>query len=454
VLILAAMIRRLKIRNFRSILDSELSLSPTGMTAIVGANGSGKSNLIKLLEFVGRIARNGLESAVRSGGGMMSLLPKKLTASQLRSAALEIEYELDLPSQEGQPISGGSIRHLFSLVNPVRPDPHLHREELTFSKVTVKSRVPSQADVTLEEVKLVQVDSGRVTFSVKPEITPENQSSFLFWLGLPGLLVQDNVLDVLAERLSDPPTGATSRRFARESLVAGQNDILGLTFSPVARSLTSYLRNIRRYDLQLAQLRRSQEFSESGDLGTDGLGMPSALQKLRSSSESQRWKEVGEVLRDIAPHFLDATRSQFSSGHEFLQFFERGTGRPVESWHASDGTLRALAILVALETTPTSSVVMVEEPEMGLHPWAIRTLVAHCRATVANRGIQLIVSTHSQQVLDELEASEIRVATRSPEAGTRFHGIHEFVDITEVSRGDIGRLWVSGLLGGVPSPRE
>jgi predicted ATPase len=143
--------------------------------------------------------------------------------------------------------------------------------------------------------------------------------------------------------------------------------------------------------------------------------------------------------------------SQLKSGQEFVQFVEEKSGRPVESWQSSDGTLRALAILLAVETHPEGSAILIEEPEQGLHPWAIRTLVAHIRAVIAERGLQVVLTTHSQQVLDCVAQEEVLVASRHSGSGTLFRTISDVVGHNTIEKGDIGKLWVSGLLGGVPS---
>jgi predicted ATPase len=180
--------------------------------------------------------------------------------------------------------------------------------------------------------------------------------------------------------------------------------------------------------------------------------MPSAVQRLRTGGHPDAWQRISAVLTEIAPHVEDAYVSQLLSGQEFISFREHQKGRPVESWQASDGTLRALAILVALETMPEFGMALIEEPEMGLHPWAVRTLINYCREVIERRRLQVVLSTHSQHVLDELDPSEVRVAIRPAGRGTQFLELTEVVPAQHFERGEVGRLWVTGLLSGVPEP--
>ena len=63
------MIEELSIHNFRSIVEDRITLEP--VTVLIGANGSGKSNFVKALEFLSDIPRNGLTLAISRQGGVM-----------------------------------------------------------------------------------------------------------------------------------------------------------------------------------------------------------------------------------------------------------------------------------------------------------------------------------------------------------------------------------------------
>jgi predicted ATPase len=179
--------------------------------------------------------------------------------------------------------------------------------------------------------------------------------------------------------------------------------------------------------------------------------MPSILRHLYSDSKSDAsWERILSTLRTIAPHVEAVTSSSLRTGKEFVEFRERVTNRGIESWESSDGTLRALAILLALETS-RSGVVLIEEPEQNLHPWAVRTIVEHIRAVIEERKIQVILTTHSQQVLERAHPSEVLVVSRKEGEGTKFQTLQQVLPNSNISMGEVGELWVQGLLGGVPS---
>jgi predicted ATPase len=143
--------------------------------------------------------------------------------------------------------------------------------------------------------------------------------------------------------------------------------------------------------------------------------------------------------------------SSLRTGKEFVEFVESTASRGVESWESSDGTLRALAILLALETHRPHSTILIEEPEQNLHPWAVREIVEHIREVIQARRVQVIVTTHSQQVLERVYPEEVLVASRTEEGGTSFKTLEEILPHSEIIMGEIAQLWMKGLLGGVPS---
>ncbi|MDW8290941.1 MAG: AAA family ATPase, partial [Armatimonadota bacterium] len=87
-------VRRLRVRNFKSFRNVEVQLSP--LTALVGANASGKSNFVQLFRFLRDIARMGLENAISLQGGAEYLLNRSIGTAE----PLEVELEADIVWQD------------------------------------------------------------------------------------------------------------------------------------------------------------------------------------------------------------------------------------------------------------------------------------------------------------------------------------------------------------------
>lgn len=87
-------ISNLKIKNFKSISSADINFEP--LTMLVGANASGKSNLINVFRFISNIATDGIDNAIALQGGM----PYLANASLPKGTPIEIAFTLDL-SNEG-----------------------------------------------------------------------------------------------------------------------------------------------------------------------------------------------------------------------------------------------------------------------------------------------------------------------------------------------------------------
>lgn len=205
--------------------------------------------------------------------------------------------------------------------------------------------------------------------------------------------------------------------------------------------------SIHRYDFLLNELRTEQQIGNKSTLTKTGNNMPSILRRIHEDEGS--WSSLQSTLKDIAPHIFDAKSDHLKTGKEFIEFIESKTGRGVEAWDSSDGSLRALAILLAIETTREGETMVLEEPEQNLHPWAIAILMKHIERVIKEKKIQVIMTTHSEHVLTCCSPSSVKVIQRNQESGTYIVPLEDIVG-PDVQMGDVGRLWIKGLLGGVP----
>ena len=86
-------------------------------------------------------------------------------------------------------------------------------------------------------------------------------------------------------------------------------------------------------------------------------------------------------------------------------------GRSFQPWHLSDGTIRFVALVTALLQPRPPSTLVVDEPELGLHPAALRVLAALMHE--ASVATQLVVSTQSPLLVDHFDADDVVVVRRS-----------------------------------------
>lgn len=113
-----------------------------------------------------------------------------------------------------------------------------------------------------------------------------------------------------------------------------------------------------------------------------------------------------EFGRDIRVHYSLHERMQLPSGDTTYP-------SPVPAWMLSEGARRLTAILALLIRRPAPSLLCIEEIENSLDPWSVRAVLHHLQAA-AERGTQVIVTTHSPWVLDAVPIDSIVQAMRVP----------------------------------------
>jgi predicted ATPase len=166
-------------------------------------------------------------------------------------------------------------------------------------------------------------------------------------------------------------------------------------FLPILRCLAA----MRVYAIEPAKLREMQDPDSGMSLRSDGSNATSVLQEIERQEPSQA-ERIGQILASIVPGTkrVRTTRHGNKLSLEFTQEWGSRKRLKFEAFNMSDGTLRALGLITAIYQRPRPSLMVIEEPEASLHPGALGTVLDVLR--LASRDIQLIVTTHSPEVLD------------------------------------------------------
>ena len=179
-------------------------------------------------------------------------------------------------------------------------------------------------------------------------------------------------------------------------------------FQPVIR----FLANMRAYRIEPAVLRGMQDPDGGISMRPDGGNAASVLREIERESP-EGWKRILTLLRTIVPSTVDVKPKK--QGNKLTLEFAQdwGASEPVrfDSSNMSDGTLRALGLLTAVFQRPPPSVLVIEEPELTMHPGALGSVLDVVRH--ASRFMQVIVTTHSPDILDSswIEDRHLRVVS-------------------------------------------
>jgi len=179
-------------------------------------------------------------------------------------------------------------------------------------------------------------------------------------------------------------------------------------FAPVLKTLGS----MRRYSIEPSRIREMQDPDRGTSLRPDGGNAASVLQEL-ARSDPDALGRVSELLEAIVPN----TRAVRSVKHgnkltlEFVQEWGKGKDLKFEAADMSDGTLRALGLLMAVFQRPSPSVLVIEEPEATIHPGALGAILDVIQQACST--MQVIVTTHSPELLDAkwIRDSHLRIVS-------------------------------------------
>lgn len=197
-----------------------------------------------------------------------------------------------------------------------------------------------------------------------------------------------------------------------------------------------------------ARIKSHWDVNDSRNLRDDGANLAAVLYRLQEK-QNRYYRRIVDVIRQVAPFFLDFVLEP-DFGKVFLQWRERNTDLIFSSDQASDGTLRMMA-LVTLLLQPTDNLpnlILLDEPELGLHPYAINILAGLIKSVSLHR--QIILATQSMTLIDYFEPQDIIVVDRPNR-----ESIYTKLDAEQLQEWlaeySLAELWEKNVIGGRPA---
>lgn len=176
-----------------------------------------------------------------------------------------------------------------------------------------------------------------------------------------------------------------------------------------------------------------------------GLGLPTVLDYMLLT-DRRRFEDLENRLKELMPH-LDQLQLLPKQGKREVAFLLRGDDEPVPASLASDGLLHMLGFLTLLSLPGVRpSILLVDEPENGIHPGALREVVGILRELVEKENVQVVMTTHSPYLLDLVQPEEVYILTRAHEGDLRTKAtrMSEIPKIEILRKGyELGELWTN-----------
>ncbi|MEB3216316.1 MAG: AAA family ATPase [Nostocales cyanobacterium 94392] len=198
-----------------------------------------------------------------------------------------------------------------------------------------------------------------------------------------------------------------------------------------------------------AYVKQAHGINDNAYLRPDARNLAAFLYLLRERYP-EPYQKIVKTIRLVAPFFGDFYLRPSPQNKEIieLEWFEKGQDIPFKAHLLSDGTLRFICLATVFlqpeELQPET--ILVDEPELGLHPYAI-TILASLIKTVSK---QVIVSTQSVELLNEFDAKDVIVVDR-----LQGKSILRRLDEQELEEWledySLGEIWKKNLFGGRPS---
>ena len=207
--------------------------------------------------------------------------------------------------------------------------------------------------------------------------------------------------------------------------------------------------HVAKYELSASRLASDSPEKESQESGleTDGFGLPSVLAQVLLS-DRERFDLIESQLHELVPQIHRLILATPKRGRKSLSFKLTGTDWEIPAKQMSDGVLLLLGYLTLANMSSWPDVLLVEEPEKGVHPRRLKDIVVLLRKMSekgANRPpVQVVLTTHSPYLLDFVKRDEVLVFIRNPDHSVQVTPLRNRDDLDE-KLGDqdftLGELW-------------
>ncbi len=378
-------LENISVKGFRRLQNIDLEMRD--IIVMIGANGSGKTSFLDVLSILAASASGNLHHILQLKGGLNQILT--------RGKAQELEIAVSMQIPERQPLN-------YSLtLSPKDLSYEVKDENLT------QQRNPNRP----EPFKYIESQGLDIKYSQE---------------GI-GLVRPNWDHNPLETSLSQVPKTYREPENLRKSLA----------------SCTYYgaLDVSEKSPIRLPQTMRPAKLP-----GARGEDLISCLYDLRES-DLDRFEWVENIISAAFPDFERLNFPPVAAGTLSMTWTDRNFDHPIYVHELSEGTLRFLWLVTLLQSQNLTTITLLDEPEVSLHPELLRHLVYLMRE--ASKHTQLIVATHSDRLIGFLEPHEVLIC--DIEGGeTKMTWADTFNLSKWLEDYSLDQVWAMNIMGGRP----
>ncbi len=199
---------------------------------------------------------------------------------------------------------------------------------------------------------------------------------------------------------------------------------------------------------ETAKVKKPCQLNDNMYLRTDASNLAAFLY-LMQEKYSGNYQTIRDTVGLIAPFFDNFILRPDPFNEEMirLEWREKGSDFPFLAPQLSDGTLRFICLATVLLQPQLPSTIIIDEPELGLHPYAIKVLASLMKS--ASKKAQIIVSTQSVPLVNEFEPEDLIVVDKIDRASV-FKKVTGKELASWLEEYTLGELWEKNVLGGRP----
>jgi len=203
-----------------------------------------------------------------------------------------------------------------------------------------------------------------------------------------------------------------------------------------------------------AGVRRQRTINDNEFLRPDADNLAAFLYRIREVYPSD-YRQIRDAVRLAAPFFDDFKLRPVPANPDLIQleWLQQGSDYPFLANQLSDGTLRFICLATALLQPARPATMLFDEPELGLHPYALTLLGNLFKQAAVTHGsriaTQVIISTQSALLLNEFAPKDVVVVERH-QGESHFQRLDEGDLSAWLQEYSLGELWQKNVLGGRP----
>ena len=330
-----------------------------------------------------------------------------------------------------------NLIEFFKMINELMAG-RLQRYVATTGRATTNLHFGPKVTPQLEAELKFEADQGINTYYTR-----------LFYAAGDSLVFADETLSFLGVEYGNPQ---------RRVLGAGHQESLIKDYvedEPLINTLRNFLNRCRVYHFhdtsQTARIRRHCNIGDTRWLMPDAANLAAILYRMKSRNEVT-YRRIVRNIKQIAPFLedFDLEPAEPLGTDILLNWRHRDSDQVFGPHQLSDGTLRAVC-LIALLQQPIEDlpyVIVVDEPELGLHPQALSLVASLFQAVSEN--VQVLISTQSSTFVDAFDPQDIVVVERKDEATTFERPDPTMLD-SWLEEYSLGEIWEKNVIGGSPT---